>query len=450
VKGLNVRFFSISYILLVVFLPNIAIASRQEEAPKTSFASSPNDVSQLLSTLERENESLIPQTILTPFFKKFEHDVEEGAKRTGNNFGIEYIPLYQYANLGMPHENASGGEFEIFGHYRPLGYENISSTFGYKIEQKHAYGQVFPGEFSEQLNLIVKTISGYEKLNPAVTELWYQQIIVDDLVIVRLGKVDVTSIMNSYAFDSRKFYFLSNAFTSHPATDEPKKSLGLITGLKLSPHVYLAATVVDANGQENTSGFNTFGKGQYFSAIEFGYREIINNPSSDNYHVFIWQTAARPQLELPSEHGYSIVLQKDFSYRFIPFVKLDINEGKTQEIKRLIIAGFGFHHPFGGRFGLFGFGIGYAKLSHLAFEEKKEEETKAFGMHMHEYNLHREFEYGHDKPNGHQVIFEMFYRVQFAPYTQITPDIQVIRTLPYEKYPARWATVASIRLRTAI
>jgi len=417
-------------------LPFLADASRNKEA-ETTFSSSPNDVSQLLSSLERENVSLIAQTPATPIFRKIQNDIETSAENTGNNFGFEYIPLYQYAALGHPQDNASGGEFEIFGQYYPFGIDESTTTIGYKIEQKHAYGKIPPGMFNEQMNSIIRTVSGYENLKPAITELWYQQHIIPKTLVVRLGKVKITSVMNNYAFDSRKFYYLSDVFTSHPAIDEPSRGLGIIAGLKLHPHIYAAATVVDASGEENTSGFKTFGRGEFFSAIELGYRDIVSNPSSDNYHIFIWQTASRKHINRSNASGYAILLQKNIHSRLIPFAKLAVNHGKNQDIKRLVMGGFGYHYPLGGKYGLIGFGAGYATLSALAFENEKTEEEE---MKRHEQMPH----------GGHQVIFETYYRIQLTPYSQLTPDIEIIKILPNEKHHHRWATVASIRWRTAI
>lgn len=399
--------------------------SRSQAAPTFGFSTSPNDVNQMLSSLERENVSLIPKTLLTPFFKQFEHDIEINAKKTGLNFGIEYIPLAQHTNFGMPYENGGGGEVEVFGRYHPHGHEDMSSIVGFRVEQENRMATIPPGELYEQINSVILTASGLERLKASLTELWFEQVLIDDVLVARLGKVNITAVMNNYGFESRKFYFLSDVFTSYPVTDEPRRALGAIIGMKLARHLYVSGVFADANGEKTTSGFNTIGKGQMFTAIEFGYRDIISSPISDNYHIFIWHTAARPQRMLQSESGYSIVLQKNFADRFIPFTKFDNNTGKTQLMKQAWIGGFVYHYPFGEQVGLLGVGVGRAKLNKYEFGEEI-------------YS------------GGHQTIIEVFYRIQFSPYTQITPDVQLIKTLPTEHRPSKWAPVLSLRMRTAI
>jgi hypothetical protein len=402
--------------------------SRSKPPPTFGFSTSPNDVNQMLSSLERENESLIPSTLLTPFFKQLEHDIEMNTKKTGLNFGVEYIPLTQHSHFGMPHENAGGAELEVFGRYHPMGHDVMDTTIGFKLEQENRIAKIPPGEFYQQLNSIIATTSGFEKLKAALTELWYEQVIIKDRLIMRAGKINITSVMNNYGFESRKFYFLSDVFTSYPATDEPRRSLGAIVAVKLMPHIYVSGAVGDANGEKETSGFNTIGKGQLFSAIELGYRHIISSPSSDNYHIFIWHTAARPQRGLPSESGYSLVLQKNFAFRFIPFTKFDRNQGKSQAFKQVWIGGFVYHYPFGEKVGLLGVGVGQAKLNKFELEAEPEELFQG----------------------GHQTIVEVFYRIQFSPYTQITPDVQLIKTITTEHRPSKWAPVISLRVRTAV
>jgi len=125
----------------------------------------------------------------------------------------------------------------------------------------------------------------------------------------------------------------------------------------------VTAGIANLNGGDDSASFNTLGRGEYIKALEFGYRDRIVNPQSDNYHIFLWQRDARKELNFPSDYGYSFVLQKNFANHFIPFIKANFNSGKVKEIKQLYTSGFGYHYPFNGKFGLIGFATGYAVLS---------------------------------------------------------------------------------------
>lgn len=376
--------------------------------------SSPNDISQLLASLENEKESLISQTPFTPLFKKVKNYFEQINNMTRINMGMDYIPLYEHAVQNIGKQNAAGGELHLFGRWSILKDKPHSPFIGFKLEEKHKYTETYPGQLAEQFYSTIKTVSGYEQLDPALTELWLQSYLITNRMAFRIGKVDLTSIMNSYAFDSRRFYFLSDVFTSAPAINKPSKSLGLIAALKIISHVYLAAGIANLNGGDDSASFNTLNRGEYIKAIEFGYRDKVVNPQSDNYHVFLWESDAQKELNLPRDYGFSFVLQKNFASRFIPFVKANFNSGKVKEIKQLYTSGFGYHYPFNGKFGLLGFAAGYAILA--------------------------------NKQLGNQVILESFYRVQLTPFSQLTPDFELI----YTPLISQWVPVANLRYRIAI
>ncbi len=379
------------------------------------LSSSPDDVTQLLSTLKQENNSLIPTTPLSSSLKKLEQEKKRQKEKYNVDWGMNYIPLWEYSSSGYPSENASGSTYQFFGTYKLKAFQQLKTTLGLKVEGNHRYSDVAPGNFAEEINSAILTTSGYRPYPLAVTELWVQQSLIPNVLAYRLGKIDLTSIMNSYAFDSRQFYFLSNVFTKHPATAVPSKSPGVVLGAALGTHFYTALGAVGLDGKDTTSGFSSFDQGKFFTALEVGYRDIITNPQSDNYHIFLWHVPDQPEKQQLSDQGISVVLQKNLFNKFIPFVKLDWSRGRVATFNKLFIAGFGLQHPFYGSIGLWGLGMGYAQLAEDA---------------------------------TNQTILESFYRVQLTRHSQLTPNIQFIKTLPVNGHQPI-ATVWNLRYRIA-
>lgn len=407
----------------IIFLLSSPLWATQAKPPlnDTSIAkelsASPNDINQLLSLLKQEKYSLIKRTVATPFFDQFQADVKKLKDKYGIDFGINYIPLLEYSEAGRPKDNASGANFEFFGRYMPQSWQRTKTIFAIKLDDNHEYSSIAPGNFSGQLNSTIKTTSGYVPYNLAVTELWIQQSIIPDVVAYRLGKIDLTSMMNSYAFDSRRFFFLSDVFSRHPATAVPAKSLGAVVGFALSKHLYSAVGIVNAEGTEITSGFSTVFKGHYFTSVELGYRDVITNPQSDNYHVFLWHVDSRPEQAKPGGQGISVVLQKNIQNRLIPFIKLDWSTGEAAAFNKLFITGVGLEHPFHGYFGLLGVAGGYAELA--------------------------------EQKGTNQWIVETFYRLQLTPHSQLTPDVELIKPVSAKGFH-RIATVFNLRYNVSI
>lgn len=398
-----------------------SIASWSQSSNDTGISSqlnaSPNDVNQLLSFLQQEKYSLIRHTPLTPYLDQYEARIKELKNKYGIDFGMNYIPLVEYSGAGNPHDNASGENFEFFGRFMPKSLQSSKTTFAIKVDETQSYTEITPGAFSRQINTIIRTTSGYIPYNLAVTELWVEQSVIRNLVTYRLGKINISNVMNTYAFSSRRFYFLSNVFSSHPSTAVPTDSLGAVVGISLTQHLYTAVGLLDAEGRLNTSGFSTVFKGHYFTSVEVGYRDIIVNPQSDNYHVFLWHVDARPELARPSGEGLSIVLQKNFKSQFIPFIKLDWNKNNAALFNKLFISGFGLEHPFHEQFGLLGLATGFAELS--------------------------------ERKGVNQWIVEAFYRMQLTRYSQLTPDMELIHPLPLNNTHGVVA-VFNLRYRIAV
>lgn len=402
--------------MVIVLLSLETKANPTTENPiANELSTSPDDVTQLLSTLKQDNKSLIEKTPVDQFLKQIDK-IKKLHKRYGLDWGMSYIPLLEHSSFSHNKENASGGAYQFFSNYRPQRFQASKTLFGLKIETNQRFTEISPGNFADELNSAILTVSGYRPYPPAITELWIQQSILPNIMAYRLGKIDLTSIMNSYAFDSRQFYFLSNVFSRHPATAVPTKALGAVLGIALGSHFYTALGTVDANGEDNAADFAVFRKGKLFTALELGYRDIITNPQSDNYHLFLWHVDAQPEKQQLSDQGLSVVLQKNLFNQFIPFVKLDWSKGRVATFNKLFITGFGLQHPFFGSIGLWGLGLGYAELA---------------------------------ENQDHQGILETFYRIQLTPHSQLTPNIQWIKTLPFnETTPI--ATVFNLRYRIAV
>lgn len=382
----------------------------------TMFNLSPNDVSQLLSDVDKREAAFFPETPLTRFFRRWRLFTALINQETGLNVGMAYTGLYQYTPKGDPKKNASGGDFDIFGQWTFNQQEATRSILGFNLEQRHAYGKVAPAELNEMIESLVRTTRGFNRLDFSLTQFWWEQQVFKRHAGFRVGKIDITSLMNNYAFESQDFYFLNDAFTGHPAWAEPDNSLGFVTGVGLSKHVYAQFGLINNNGKKSTGGFNTFRKGEFFTAVELGIRSELRNPDDDNYHIFLWHTDARPEEHLPSDAGLSIVLQNNIKEKYIPFFKFDINQGRAAKFKQIVLGGIGIYQPFGEVYGLMGMAAAYAVPAHDA--------------------------------HGVQTITEVFYRIQLTPFVQITPDLQLIKTNLVVQ-GSRWDAVFSFRLRVA-
>lgn len=94
--------------LFPAFGQSVPNHSNNPGSAEAALNSSPNDVSQLLSTLKEENNSIITHTPLTPFFKQWGGTTKQLAQNTGLNLGLDYVPLFEHAYQTLGRQNASG------------------------------------------------------------------------------------------------------------------------------------------------------------------------------------------------------------------------------------------------------------------------------------------------------------------------------------------------------
>ena len=340
-------------------------------------------------------------------------------KKDRLNPGIVYTTLTQYSKSGKPHQNASGGDFDLFSTWSICNKHLQNSLIGARLEQRHRFSSIAPRYFNTMIHTVVPTTKGFNQFDAALTELWWENNLTQETLIgLRVGKLDFSTLINSYAFNSQKQFFLNDIFTGAPSIAQPNNALGLVAGLRNSANYYAAISVADTNGDKTTSGFNTFFHyGQFFKSIELGYRDKLHNTRADNYHLLLWQSDPSAVHKLPSDSGIALLLQKNINQALLPFISLSVSHGHATLLKRMINTGIGIFNPFNDNEGeLLGLGAGYVTPS----DTKKQPE----------------------------IVLETFYRMTFHSLIEITPDIQLIRLNRHNT--EHWVTVGSLRFRAIV
>jgi porin len=136
-----------------------------------------------------------------------------------------------------------------------------------------------------------------------VTELWYEQVMLDDTVRLRIGKLDLTGGFecrgcpvsfdgSTYANDETS-QFLNNALVNNPAIPFPQLGLGAIVFWNPIEWWYASIGVSDAQADVRETGFGTTFHGQdyFFYIAETGVVadfDSANGPLQGSYRVGLW------------------------------------------------------------------------------------------------------------------------------------------------------------------
>src|SRR6202000_3372598 len=117
---------------------------------------------------------------------------------------------------------------------------------------------VTPSALGSQFGSLWGTTNGFNERVFTVKELYWQQQIGGDRLILRLGKLDPENYYNSNYRQSDSKYFMNQAFSSFPVRSFPGNGLGTNLTAKLGDQWYISSGFQDAEGRATPTGFDTF------------------------------------------------------------------------------------------------------------------------------------------------------------------------------------------------
>ncbi len=127
---------------------------------------------------------------------------------------------------------------------------------------------------------------GYRSFD--LTELYYEQSLLNERLIFRIGKLDLTNGFTCQgcpvAFDNNAFandetsQFLNGAMVNNPTIPFPDRGLGAAIFFTPVPSWYISAGVADAQADGRETGFNTafHGDDSVFAILETGITPQLN------------------------------------------------------------------------------------------------------------------------------------------------------------------------------
>ena len=96
--------------------------------------------------------SSLVKDVLAPWF-----DTKGNMTETyGLDYGLDYQALYQHADNDLGDDEASSGQFRVYGGWTPFADEaGNSGGFTFKVENRHAYTDVAPQDLGIQAGGLV-------------------------------------------------------------------------------------------------------------------------------------------------------------------------------------------------------------------------------------------------------------------------------------------------------
>ncbi|MEC7839381.1 MAG: carbohydrate porin [Chlamydiota bacterium] len=347
-------------------------------------------VSQILEFAESEKQGILQWNPLDPLKKRWDNLNQFLQKKYRLELGTAYTTLYQKASEGITHDEAAGGDFDLFG----ICIVASDLKLGFATEIRSRYTEIPPNLLGPAIGSLWKTTSTFSNYSYKLIRLWIDYQLIRDRLRFIAGKIDLTDYVYLYRFSSPNFNFIGQGMTSGLTIPIPSNGLTFLAEYKPTKDTAVIAQVADANGDKRTLSFDTFfNKHEYFSSIEFMYTPNLPSWGKGNYNLVFWYIDPRKDFLTRSSYGIAFTLEQECTEGIVPFLRYGYTNGKATTVQQFVTTGIGFLAPFSRKDDEYGIGYTWGHPSNGTLRE--------------------------------QFSIETYYRLQLTHHIQITPDIQI-------------------------
>lgn len=328
----------------------------------------------------------------------FKKRVEE---EHGFSFGFDYNALLQVASESLGEDIAAGGVFRAFGQWTLVRRDTGNTgSLVYKVESRHSLGtDIPPKDLGFEIGYAGLTAVTFSDIGWALTNLYWEQRLWNNLVAFVFGVVDTTDYVDTYSLVDPWSDFNNLAFSTDPTIPAPDQGLGAAARILFMDHFYILGGLADANGDPTDSleGFHTFFEvAEYFSHLEIGWVASYDRRFTDNVHLTAWYVDPRKEMQVPSGWGLAFSMNFLVVETWQPFVRAGYADGGDSLWEGSVSIGLGYHLR--RKSDLLALGLNWGRPSKVTF-----------GPGLND-----------------QYTMEVFYRVQLLRVLTLTPDVQIL------------------------
>jgi porin len=272
----------------------------------------------------------------------------------GLQFGLNYTALFEGVSESGGDQFAAGAVFELLLTWTAIGRETKNAgSFVFKLENRHRLGtDLSPFDLGFEAGSIVPLAVKFNDFGWGITNLFWNQRLLDGRMTVVAGRIDVTDFLDVYALVNPLTSFHNFSFSTNPTIAVPDQGLGFVVGGLLSDNWYLQGAIANANGSPTTSTLEDFFREhEFFSYVEVGYTSAPDRIYLDNLHVTVWHSDARAGAGSPEAWGVVFSAAWYVDDTWLPFLRIGWSDGGASLLEGMVSAGVGYrwktHDVFG-------------------------------------------------------------------------------------------------------
>lgn len=266
-----------------------------------------------------------------------------------------------------------------------------------------------------------------------LSELWYEQSLLDEKIRVRMGKINLTLDFDTNAFaNDYGSQFLHLGLCNTPNIPFPAEWYGAHgIQIMIAPcdWFYVGAGVADADAVNTRTGFDTayHGPDNFFSIYELGFKPVWETnwgrlPGS--YRVGLWHDPRAKETFFEDRYGYrlSVPLKRDDAGFYASFDQAVFREhplDPEDEQGLGLFARYGYAHSDVNEIENF-WSVGG---QYQGLIPTRDDDVLAFGVASGILSDKLTRIGGNPQ---HETVLETYYRIQVFPWLTVSPDLQWI------------------------
>lgn len=329
-------------------------------------------------------------------------DAKDHLRETyGFSYTIEYSPQFQW---DLSHDGLYTGndETNVIGSWAlvdPVAPKRGSLMAWYQISR--TLGSRSTSAFMSDVGIITP-VNGGDTAPGDYRDLWqmlaWEQWLLDDRLRLGIGKLTTRTFLNlnRYAVGDREDFFTPQIVNNTVAPFTARNGMGLFAQYHWEDG-YLTGMIREADGTSEGVSFATLGSGLREYAVEAALTpRDLHGFGEGIYRITGYYTdgVGEDDSHQPSGWALAVSLDQDVGEDYGAFLRYSYANEDWRDFRQRIAAGVQIKHPMGYAFDRIGLAGWWA-------------EPTARG---------RDGEYG----------LEAFWKLQLAPYLELTPDIQLI------------------------
>lgn len=284
-------------------------------------------------------------------------------EQTGLRLSFAYTMLFQQATGGPGDRNGAAGDIDLMSAWTLLGRgtEN-TGTLVFTGEYRFKMGEQTPSQLGGVLGTLTNVTSAFNGRGWVVRDAYWLQRLLDGKLRVIVGRGDISDFIGGMRMQNVNNSFFNRAFSGNAAVAYPAGH-GPAAGVSIVPNdfFYVTAGVQNSYSTSTTMGVSSLDEGDFFYAAEAGITPNIESLGRGRYRVMFWYMNERPNLNLPSDQGFSLILDQDIGDRVLAFARYGHSDADLTNIKNMGQVGVGVRGLLGSEDDLTGLAASYAQ-----------------------------------------------------------------------------------------